>query len=213
MQDLKAGAILGATPWKQQIAQMIGVVSAVFVLAPVLNLLMQAYGIGLPTDTHPEPLPAPQASLMAAVASGVFGGGLPWGLVATGMLIAVLVIGVDEILRIKGSKVRAPVLAVAVGIYLPMKYSLPIALGGLLAYIAKRKTGQRTGEGNGILLAAGLITGEALMGIFLAVPIVVSGQTDVLSISNSPAGAWPAVLLFVVLGLWFRRILPEQEKR
>lgn len=213
MQDLKAGALLGATPWKQQLAQMLGVVSAVFVLAPVLNLLLLAYGIGLPTEAHPEPLPAPQASLMAAVASGVFGGDLPWGLVMTGMGIAVGVIVIDEVLRRRGSTVRAPVLAVAVGIYLPMKYSLPIAIGGLLAYVAYRKTGQRAGEGSGVLLAAGLITGEALMGILLAVPIVVSGKTDVLTVADYPAGAWPAMLLFVVLALWFGRILPQQVKK
>lgn len=209
MQDLKAGAILGATPWKQQLAQIVGVISAVFVLAPVLNLLLLAYGIGLPTQTHPDPLPAPQASLMAAVATGVFGGDLPWTLVAAGMGIAITVICVDERLRRQGSQVRAPVLAVAVGIYLPMKYSLPIALGGLLAYWAKRQGGQ--GQ-NGILLAAGLITGEALMGILLAIPIVVSGQADVLALADNPAGAWPAALLFVALGLWFGRILPQQER-
>ncbi len=213
MQDLKAGAILGATPWKQQLAQMLGVISAVFVLAPVLNLLLIAYGIGLPTEAHPEPLPAPQASLMAAVATGVFGGDLPWGLVITGMGVAIVVIVIDEVLRLRGSKVRAPVLAVAVGIYLPMKYSLPIAIGGLLAYVAQRRSGQKAGEGPGVLLAAGLITGEALMGILLAVPIVVSGKTDVLSIANNPAGAWPALLLFVVLALWFGRILPQQAQK
>lgn len=214
MQDLKAGAILGATPWKQQLAQLLGVVSAVFVLAPVLNLLLVAYGIGLPTAAHPEPLPAPQASLMAAVATGVFGGDLPWPLVGTGMAIAVVVIVIDEILRHRGSSVRAPVLAVAVGIYLPMKYSIPIALGGLLAWIVARKTGQKAGEGPGVLLAAGLITGEALMGILLAIPIVVSGQRDVLALVQgaSPVGAWPAILLFVALGLWFARILPEQQR-
>lgn len=214
MQDLKAGALLGATPWKQQVAQLIGVVSAVFVLAPVLNLLLIAYGIGLPSAAHPEPLPAPQASLMAAVATGVFGGDLPWPLVGTGMAIAVAVIVIDESLRRRGSSVRAPVLAVAVGIYLPMKYSLPIALGGMLAWVVARKTGQRAGEGPGVLLAAGLITGEALMGILLAVPIVVSGQRDVLALVQgaSPVGAWPAILLFVALGLWFARILPEQQR-
>ncbi|MGB1582039.1 MAG: OPT/YSL family transporter, partial [Nevskiales bacterium] len=162
----------------------------------------------------PEPLPAPQASLMAAVATGVFGGDLPWPLVGIGMLIAIVVIVIDEWLRHRGSAVRAPVLAVAVGIYLPMKYSLPIAIGGVLAWIAARKTGQASSAGPGILLAAGLITGEALMGIFLAIPIVVSGQTDVLSMVDglSPVGAWPAILIFVALGLWFARILPEQQR-
>ncbi|MDN5863008.1 MAG: oligopeptide transporter, OPT family, partial [Salinisphaera sp.] len=78
LQDLKAGAVLGASPWQQQLAQMLGVVFSVLVLAPVFSLLLEAYGIGLPTAAHPHPLPAPQASLMAAVAAGVFGGDLPW---------------------------------------------------------------------------------------------------------------------------------------
>jgi len=214
LQDLKAGALLGATPWKQQLAQMIGVVSAVLVLAPVMSLLLHAYGIGVPDAEHPEPLPAPQATLMAAVAGGVFGEDMPWDLIAVGALIAVLVVCVDEWLRRRQSNVRAPVLAVAVGIYLPLKYSVPIAVGGLAAYWAKRRLGGEQGR-LGILLAAGLITGEALMGIALAVPIVLSGSNDVLSLLE-PAlteaiGAWPAFLLFVALCVWLGRILPQAE--
>lgn len=215
MQDLKAGALLGATPWKQQLAQMIGVVSAVLVLAPVMSLLLHAYGIGVPDAEHTDPLPAPQATLMAAVATGVFGGQMPWGMVGIGGLIAIAVIIVDEILRRRGSTVRAPVLAVAVGIYLPMKYTVPIAIGGLTAYWAKQKSGSPKGH-LGTLLAAGLITGEALMGIALAVPIVFSGQNDVLRIIDpvltAAIGAWPAVLLFVALCVWLGRIIPGQEQ-
>ncbi|CAN0199419.1 unnamed protein product, partial [Chrysoparadoxa australica] len=172
MQDLKAGAILGAAPWQQQLAQMLGVVSSVCVLAPVLSLLLNAYGIGVPTEANPDPLPAPQASLMAAVAGGAFGGDLPWPMVGLGALVAVARIVADEMLRRAGSEFRLPVLAVAVGIYLPLSLSVPIALGGLMALLA----GQRPVSGAGLLAAAGLITGEALMGIGLAVPIVVSGD-------------------------------------
>lgn len=215
LQDLKAGTLLGAAPWKQQIAQMIGVVSAVLVLAPVMSLLLHAYGIGVPDVEHSDPLPAPQATLMAAVAQGVFGQDLPWRMVAIGALIACGVIVIDEILRRRGSPVRAPVLAVAVGIYLPLKYSVPIALGGLVAYWAARNGGKKDSQ-LGVLLAAGLITGEALMGIALAVPIVMTGSQDALAL-GSPAlaaaiGAWPAVILFFALCVWLGRIIPEQER-
>jgi putative OPT family oligopeptide transporter len=130
MQDLKAGRILGATPVKQQIMQIVGVLGSAFVMAPVLKLLMQAYGIGAPTAAHPQPLAAPQATLMAAVAGGVFGGGLPWTMVIAGMIVAVLIIALDLWLEKRGSEFRAPVLAVAVGIYLPFELSVAILLGG-----------------------------------------------------------------------------------
>lgn len=203
MQDLKAGALLGASPWRQQVAQMLGVISAVCVLAPVLSLLLHAYGIGVPDATHPDPLPAPQASLMAAVARGVFGGHLPWDMVALGAAAGVVVIVADEILRRTGSEFRMPVLAVAVGIYLPLTLSVPIALGGLMAWFNGARAG---GQGAGLLAAAGLITGEALMGIAVAVPIAVSGQRDVLALTGLSLGAWPGLLLMMGLCIWLARI-------
>jgi putative OPT family oligopeptide transporter len=213
LQDLKAGALLRASPWKQQVAQMLGVVSAVFVIAPVLSLLMHAYGIGgSPTATHPNPLPAPQANLMAAIAGGVFGGGLPWVMVGLGAVLGVLIIICDEVLRAGNSSFRVPVLAVAVGIYLPIEVSAPIALGGVVAGIARQRSGAR---GVGMLAAAGLITGEALMGIALAVPIVLSGTPKALDIrrllENSPellkalALPWNAaipIMILLALAAW-----------
>jgi putative OPT family oligopeptide transporter len=203
LQDLKAGAILKASPWQQQLAQMLGVVSAVMVLAPILSLLLHAYGFGAPTLEHPNPLPAPQAHLMAAVAQGVFGGQLPWTMVGIGAGIGVLVITIDEVLRHRGSVFRAPVLAVAVGIYLPLELSVPIALGGMLAHLTRQSSGVR---GVAMLAAAGLITGEALMGIGLAVPIVLSGSADVLSLGVQPLGAVPGILLMLALCLWIWRL-------
>lgn len=203
MQDLKAGAILGARPWQQQLAQMLGVVSAVMILAPVLSLLLHAYGLGAPTPEHPQPLAAPQAHLMAAVAQGVFGGQLPWTMVWIGAGIGALVIGVDEFLRKRGSQFRAPVLAVAVGIYLPLELSAPIAVGGLLAYLGGHAHGAR---GVSLLAAAGLITGEALMGIGLAVPIVMTGDPQILSLGMQPLGAWPGILLMLALCPWLARL-------
>lgn len=202
MQDLKAGAILGASPWRQQLAQMLGVVSSVLVLAPVLSLLLNAYGIGVPTEAHPNPLPAPQASLMAAVADGVFGGDLPWPMVALGAAAATAVIAADEWLRARGSSFRMPVLAVAVGTYLPLALSIPIALGGLVAWLA----GREAARGPGLLAAAGLITGEALMGIGLAVPIAASGQRDVMAIPGIDLGVVPGLAIVLGLCFWLARL-------
>jgi putative OPT family oligopeptide transporter len=201
LQDLKAGYLVGATPWRQQLMQGVGVVSAVLVVAPILNLLLQAYGIGVPTPEQPDALLAPQATLMASVAQGVFGGGLPWGMVAFGAAIGTAIIVADEYLKTRGTAWRTPVLAVAVGIYLPLELSVAIGLGGLVAYAATR--GRATGgdgaalaQRNGMLFASGLITGEALIGIFMAVPIVVSGDSDVLAMDFT----LPTMLGLAVVG-------------
>lgn len=185
MQDLKAGHLVGATPWKQQLMQGIGVISAVLVLAPVLNLLMNAYGIGPATEAHPNSLAAPQATLMASVAAGVLGGSLPWGLITVGAGIGIAIICLDEFLRSRDSDFRTPVLAVAVGIYLPFELSVPIFLGGIIAWVVSRTNPDAHRTGPGVLFAAGLITGEALVGILVAIPIVVSGNPDVLSMGEN----------------------------
>lgn len=199
LQDLKAGYLLGATPWRQQLMQGIGVISAVLVMAPILNLLLAAYGLGAPTAEQPNALLAPQATLMASVAQGVFGGGLPWGMVFCGALIGVLIICLDEYLRVSGAAWRAPVLAVAVGIYLPLELSVPIFAGGLVAHFAARRRGSDVkSAGGGVLFAAGLITGEALVGIFMAVPIVITGDADVIALSLN----WPIWIgLTVIAGI------------
>ncbi len=187
LQDLKAGYIVGATPWRQQVMQAAGVISAVLVMAPILNLLLQAYGIGAPTAEQPDALLAPQATLMASVAEGVFGAGLPWGMITIGALIGVGIIALDEYLKWTGANWRAPVLAVAVGIYLPLELSTAILIGGLIAYFTSRRNaaGGRDvagGQRHGMLFASGLITGEALIGIGMAVPIVVSGNPDIITL-------------------------------
>ena len=210
LQDLKAGFILGATPWKQQIMQMIGVVSSVLVIAPILNLLLQAYGIGAPSPEHPDALAAPQASLMATVVEGVFGGDLPWDMVGIGAVVGAAFIVLDERLKRGTTGWRTPVLAVAVGIYLPLELSVPIFAGGLIAHLADRAARRRHGASArhplGILLAAGMITGEALMGIFLAIPIVLSGDRSVLAVSDAPLGGLPGLVLVSVLGVWLYRV-------
>lgn len=179
LQDLKAGALLGAKPAYQQVAQLLGVVTAALVMAPVLNLLYQAYGFAVEGG-----LPAPQAALMASVAKGVIEGGLPWAMVAAGAVLGAAIIAFDSYLQRLGSDWRAPVLAVAVGIYLPLEMAVPLAFGGVVAWrvhghigsvTALPKGSNKAAGSAGMLLAAGLITGEALMGIALAVPLGLFG--------------------------------------
>jgi putative OPT family oligopeptide transporter len=210
LQDLKCGHIVGATPWKQQVMLAIGAASSALVMAPVLNLLLKAYGIGVPSAAHPNPLIAPQATLMASVAKGMFGGHLPWGMIQIGGVIGAAVIAWDLWLKKRGSTFRAPVLAVAVGIYLPLDLSVPIFLGGLIAHLVERKLGgpeaaERAGR-NGMLFAAGLITGEALMGIIIAIPIVMSGRADVLALpAGLQFGGWLGLIVVGWLALWLYR--------
>ena len=214
LQDLKCGYIVGATPWKQQVMLAIGAASSALVMAPVLNLLLKAYGIGVPTAEHPDPLIAPQATLMASVAKGMFGGHLPWGMISIGAAIGVAVIVWDQWLKQRGSEFRAPVLAVAVGIYLPLELAVPIFAGGLLAWLVEKKLGvhgetpeAERAKRNGMLFAAGLITGEALMGIFIAIPIVTSGRADVLALpAGLQFGGWLGLLIVGWLAVMLYRV-------
>ena len=211
LQDLKAGYLVGATPWKQQLMLGIGAFSCALIMAPVLNLLAQAYGIGAPTPEHPNSLAAPQATLMASVARGLFGGALPWTMIWIGAGIGAVIIAIDEMLKARGSHFRVPVLAAAIGIYLPLELMVPIFLGGLLAWLVERRHGvagsDEAGRDRihrpGTLFAAGLITGEALMGIAIAVPIVLTARPDVLALPEGMrfGEGWTEVLGLVVLAI------------
>jgi putative OPT family oligopeptide transporter len=184
MQDLRAGFLLGATPWRQQVGQALGVVAAVLVMAPVLNLLQSAYGIGVRSPDQPNALLAPQATLMASVARGVLEGGLPWGMVGLGVLVGAAIIALDVFLERRGTRFRTPVLAVAIGIYLPLELAVPIFAGGLVAHFASRRAAvePEAGAPRGLLFAAGLITGEALIGILMAIPIVLANDPEVFAL-------------------------------
>ncbi|KGM56880.1 peptide transporter [Lysobacter arseniciresistens ZS79] len=209
LQDLKAGYIVGATPWKQQLMLAIGAFSCALIMAPVLDLLAAAYGIGAPTAERPNSLAAPQATLMASVAKGMFGGHLPWDMIALGAVVGAVIIALDERLKKRGASFRVPVLAAAIGIYLPLELMVPIFLGGLLSWLVERRHGLRAGDEEardrihrpGTLFAAGLITGEALMGIAIAIPIVATGDAEVLAMPDGLRfGQWLGLLVLVVVG-------------
>jgi putative OPT family oligopeptide transporter len=202
LQDLKCGQLVGSTPWKQQVMQIIGVVVAAFAMAPVLNLLNDAYHIGS------KGLPAPQANLMGTVANGVFSGDLPWTFIGIGAAIAAVVIAIDMALEVRGSKIRVPVMAFAVGVYLPFELNVPIFLGGVIAHLIQRSLARsgadeaRRGEveRTGLLAAAGFITGEALIGIALAIPVAATHDADVLAIGD-PETRGEVIALMLVVGV------------
>jgi len=216
LQDLKCGQLVGSTPWKQQVMQILGVVVAAFVMAPVLSLLHHAYGIG-------KGLQAPQAQLMGTVAKGVFAGGLPWLYIGIGAGIAAVVIAIDTILEARQAKFRIPVMAFAVGVYLPFELNVPIFLGGVIALFVSRHLDRNKAsherrqevERMGLLAAAGFITGEALLGIGLAVPVAVAGNKNALTLFNGEYADFtpPAVILVIVsLALLYKLALRPEPR-
>ena len=217
LQDLKCGQLVGSTPWKQQTMQIVGVVVAALAMAPILNLLNASYGIG-------DKLPAPQANLMGTVAFGVFEGGLPWLLIGIGAAIAAVVIAIDSVLEARGAKIRIPVMAFAVGVYLPFDLNVPIFMGGIIAWLVSRAleathpTHERRAEVErmGLLAAAGFITGEALMGIGLAVPVAVKGDANALALFGGKYGALripSLVFVGVALAMLYVLALRPAKKR
>lgn len=212
LQDLKAGRLLGASPWRQQVMLALGAVAGAAIMAPVLNLLLEAYGIGTPAHAGVKALSAPQATLMAAVAQGIFKGGLPWAMIELGVGLGVVVIILDRWLARTGRSFRAPVLAVAVGVYLPLELTTPIFLGGMLAAVAERwhrrhgGSGEESERSNGLLYASGLIAGEAIVGVLIAIPIVATGRVDVLSLPVTvPFAQWVGLAILGLIGRWLYR--------
>jgi putative OPT family oligopeptide transporter len=219
MQDLKAGYILGATPRNQQIMQIIGVVAGALLIAPVLNLLLESKGIGNPTVDHPDPLAAPQATLMMSVATGIFGGKLPWDIISIGAGIGVVIIMTDQYLKKIKSSFKMPVLAVAVGLYLPFELDSSIFVGGVIAWMLDRsfRANNTTKEVSdkasnaGLLIASGLITGEALMGIMIA--LLATFEINLQLSDSSLGGSYLGLaLLGLILFYLYRTVLNVSKK-
>ena len=166
--DLKTGQIVGSSPYRQQIMQIMGVAVASLVMAPIMQLLHE----NTPGGIGGRELAAPQAGLFASLAEGFFGDGmLPWDMVAIGALLGISILIIDNYLASKNSFFRLHLMPIAVGMYLPFGLATPILVGGIIAHLVSRKKPSSSSESkiqDGILLSSGLIAGESLMGIFLA---------------------------------------------
>jgi putative OPT family oligopeptide transporter len=200
LQDLKTGQLVGATPWRQQTALIVGVLAGSLVIPPILDLLNAAYGFeGGPKNTTGEDvLPAPQATLLRTLAQGVVGGDLRWDLLGIGAALGAGLIVVDESLRIatKG-KVKLPPLAVAMGIYLPMATTMIVGIGAVIGTVYNNIVAKGayadTARRLGVLLASGLIVGESLFGVFSAAMIVSTNDGQVFA-------KMPKDVIFGVIG-------------
>ncbi|MGA4507367.1 OPT family oligopeptide transporter [Propionibacteriaceae bacterium G1746] len=207
LQDLKTGQLVGATPWKQQLALIVGVLFGAAIIPPVLQLMVTGFGFAGMPGAGDNALAAPQASLISELAKGVFGGGLNWGLLGLGALIGVGVIIVDEVLtRTSKNKYSLPPLAVGMGMYLPIDLTLIIPVGAVLGLLYNRWADKRKNPGAakrlGTLLATGLIVGESLFGVVLAAVVGATGKDAPLEVfGDSFAGtaAWLGPILFVLV--------------
>lgn len=209
MQDLKVGAIVGATPWKQQVMLIAGVIVSAFVVPPILDLLYHAYGIGgvfpRPNMNPAQMLAAPQAGLMAAVANGVYTDNLPWLMILMGAAIAIVCIIFDEIAKQYGT--RLPVLAVGLAIYLPMNTTVPVVIGGFLSYFIERSLNKTyshqmneitSRRHKGLLIACGMVAGASLMGVILAFPFAYYQSSDALRLMPPQYGTLAGILSIIV---------------
>ena len=222
IQDLKAGQMVGATPWRQQLMMAMGVGVSALVIGPVLQLLFNAYGIGgvypRPGMDHAQMLAAPQAGLMAAVAQGVLTRHLNWSMIVLGNLVAIIIIVIDAFL--KWRSFRLPALAVGLGIYLPPEIITPVVIGGLVSFLVKKpwRRKKRTLEQEqaviqyhqrGVLMACGMVAGSALMGVILAIPFAIIGSANALSIGGPsffPIATIFGLIMFLALCFWFYRV-------
>jgi putative OPT family oligopeptide transporter len=217
LQDLKTGQLVGATPWRQQVALVIGVIFGGLVIPPVLSLLNTAFGFAGAPGAGENALAAPQAALISSLAKGVFGGDLNWKLLGIGVAIGVVVILIDEVLKLK-TKLALPPLAVGMGMYLPMSLTIVIPIGALLGRYYD-KWADRTGgdveqkKRLGVLMATGLIVGESLFGVVFAGIVAGSGDDSPLAIVGKGFGNWAEILgvvafVALVAGLyrWTRRL-------
>lgn len=205
LQDLKTGQLVGATPWRQQVALILGVVFGSLVIPPVLDLLNTAFGFAGAPGAGPQALAAPQAALISALATGVLGGSLDWTLIGVGCGIGMIVILIDEAMG-RAGKMRLPPLGVGMGIYLPMSMTLLIPLGAVIGWAYDRWSDRQSrpefAKRMGVLAATGLIVGESLFGVVFAGIVGASGNdTPLRLVGENFAGVAviAAPVLFVLL--------------
>lgn len=220
LQDLKTGQLVGAAPWRQQIALIVGVLAGAAVIPPVLNLLAKAYGFaGGPHGAVAHPLPAPQANLISALARGVIEHNLDWRMIGLGVLLGFAVVALDETLGAL-RRLRLPPLAVGIAIYLPMSATLCVIVGAVTGHLYNRYAARRSNSARaqrlGVLVASGMIVGESLFGVLLAGLIVASSKDAPLALvpedfapANLIAFASFAALIAILYGWMMRR--PESS--
>ena len=213
LQDLKTGQLVDATPWRQQVALVLGVIFGSVVIPPILDVLNNAFGFQGAPGAKITALAAPQAQLISAIAQGVLGGNLDWGLIGIGAGIGVVVVIIDELLRYS-KRGALPPLAVGMGIYLPMALTLLIPIGAVLGWLyekwAARAPQPEFAQRMGVLLATGLIVGESLFGvIFAAIVAATNKDTPLAVIAENPWAVPLGLVVFAAaaLGLyaWTRR--------
>ena len=210
LQDLKTGQLVGATPWKQQVALILGVAFGSLIIPPVLDLLNQAFGFAGASGAGANALPAPQAALISALAKGVLGGDLRWDLIGYGAGIGAVVIVIDEFLG-KAGKMRLPPLAVGIGIYLPMAITLLVPVGAVLGHLWEKRAAKASSpefySRMGILLATGLIVGESLFGVlFAGVVGMTGGDAPLALVGDDFALAIPiGAIVFIGIIAWMYR--------
>ncbi|EKS3201965.1 oligopeptide transporter, OPT family [Campylobacter jejuni] len=232
LQDLKTGHLVGATPWKQQVALLVGCVFGALAIVPVLNLLYQAYGFvgAMPREgmDASSALAAPQANLMSTIAQGIFHHNIEWGYMAFGVFVGILMIIIDKILR-RTQKMSLPPLAVGIGIYLPPAVNIPLVIGGILKYIVMQYLTKKYAknshkeeklascEQRGTLFASGLIVGESIFGVIIAGITVFSvsmGGSEnplALNLTNFHDSELLALIFFVGVVLYFIKRIVKKD--
>jgi putative OPT family oligopeptide transporter len=211
LQDLKTGQLVGATPWRQQVALLFGVLFGAAVIPPVLDLLNAAYGFAGAPGAGPDALAAPQAALISTLAVGVLGGNMDWTMIGWGVVLGIFLILLDAVLGRFG-KLRLPPLAIGIAIYLPMSATLMVVVGAICGWIydkgARRARDPEAHRRIGVLAATGLIVGESLFGVLVAGIVVAAGNATPLGVVGDgfrPVAVWGGALLFALLAWWLYR--------
>ncbi|MBV9344226.1 MAG: oligopeptide transporter, OPT family [Gammaproteobacteria bacterium] len=200
LQDLKTGQLVDATPWKQQVALIIGVTAGALIIPPIMDLLNHAYGFaGSPGPVREHALPAPQAGLISALAQGVLQNKVDWSLIGVGVGIGVAIIVIDETLRRTTRGAHLSPLAVGLGIYLPTQSTLMVVIGAVAGWYFDRRAERRTNPASikqlGVLLASGMIVGEGLVGVVIAALVAFSGKDFPLALVGDQFADNGAVIL------------------